>query len=181
MTAITNETMEEEELLPLVNAEGEVTGVATRGECHSGSKLLHPVVHLHVINSKGELYLQKRPMHKIQPGRWDTSVGGHISAGEEVEVALRREAKEELGLEHFTAVAAGRYIWESDIERELVNSFVTWFDGEVRWNAGELDDGRFWTAEEIKESVGKGIFTPNFEEEFPRIEPYMKRDAARGV
>lgn len=39
--------------------------------------LLHPVVHLHLFNSRGELYLQKRPEWKdIQPGRWDTAVGG---------------------------------------------------------------------------------------------------------
>jgi isopentenyldiphosphate isomerase len=41
------------------------------------------VVHLHVFNSRGELYLQKRPEWKdIQPGKWDTAVGGHIDLGE---------------------------------------------------------------------------------------------------
>ena len=58
-----------EELLPIVNEEGQILNAATRGDCHSGSKLLHPVVHLHVFNAKGELYLQKRPEWKdIQPG-----------------------------------------------------------------------------------------------------------------
>ena len=82
-----------EEMFPIVDEEGNITGAATRGECHSGSKLLHPVVHLHVFNSKGELYLQKRPEWKdIQPGKWDTSVGGHVDLGESVEMALKREA-----------------------------------------------------------------------------------------
>ena len=68
-----------EEMFPIVDEEGNITGAATRGECHNGSKLLHPVVHLHVFNSRGELYLQKRPDWKdIQPGKWDTAVGGHI-------------------------------------------------------------------------------------------------------
>ena len=44
-----------EELFPLVDEDGRVTGKATRGECHNGSRLLHAVVHLHVFNSKGEL------------------------------------------------------------------------------------------------------------------------------
>ena len=48
------------EKFPIVDEEGHVIGSATRGECHSGSKLLHPVVHLHVFNSKGEVYLQRR-------------------------------------------------------------------------------------------------------------------------
>ena len=51
-----------EEMFPIVDEQGNITGAATRGECHNGSKLLHPVVHLHVFNSKGELYLQKRPV-----------------------------------------------------------------------------------------------------------------------
>lgn len=59
------------EWFPLVNEEGETIGKATRKECHSGSKLLHPVIHLHIFNKKGELYLQKRSMNKdIQPGKW---------------------------------------------------------------------------------------------------------------
>ena len=48
-----------QEMFPLVNEQGNIIGAATRGECHNGSKLLHPVIHLHVFNSKGELYLQK--------------------------------------------------------------------------------------------------------------------------
>ena len=42
-----------EEIFPVVDAAGTVVGSATRGECHGGSMLLHPVVHLHVFNSKG--------------------------------------------------------------------------------------------------------------------------------
>lgn len=80
------------EWFPLVNEEGETIGKATRKECHSGRKLLHPVIHLHIFNKDGDLYLQKRSMNKdIQPGKWDTPVGGHIDYGESVEEALRRE------------------------------------------------------------------------------------------
>ena len=45
-----------EEVFPVVDSAGKVVGRATRGECHGGSMLLHPVVHLHVFNSRGELY-----------------------------------------------------------------------------------------------------------------------------
>ncbi len=73
------------ELFPLVDTEGNVIGRATRGECHGGSMLLHPVVHLHLFDADGRLYLQRRPEWKdIQPGKWDTAVGGHVDYGEEV-------------------------------------------------------------------------------------------------
>lgn len=115
-----------DEIFPIVDENGNVTGKATRGQCHCGSKLLHPVVHLHVFDPQGRLYLQKRPEWKdIQPGRWDTAVGGHIDYGEEVADALRREAREELGLEEFTPEPLDRYVFESDRERELINCFRT--------------------------------------------------------
>ena len=54
--------MKKEEWLPIVDEKGEVTGQAPRSICHSGSKLLHPVVHLHITNDRHELFLQKRSM-----------------------------------------------------------------------------------------------------------------------
>jgi len=162
-------TDRDDELFPLVNEDGLVTGEATRGECHNGSMLLHPVVHLHVFNSQGELYLQKRPEWKdIQPGKWDTAVGGHIDAGEEVEQALRREAQEELGLTNFDPKPLKPYIFQSAREREFVYPFSTVSDVLLTPSA-ETDGGRFWSLSEIKEALGKGIFTPNFEQEFERV------------
>ncbi len=54
-----------QEMFPIVDEQGNITGAATRGECHNGSKILHPVVHLHVFNLK-EIYTFKRdPNGKI--------------------------------------------------------------------------------------------------------------------
>lgn len=158
------------ERFPLVDEEGRVIGSATRGECHSGTKLLHPVVHLHVFNSRGELYLQKRPEWKdIQPGKWDTAVGGHIDYGETPEEALVREVREELGITGFTPERIGMYVFESQRERELVYVHRTIYDGQICPSNEELDVGRFWTEEEIRSAIGQGMLTPNFESEYQRF------------
>lgn len=165
------------EYFPIVNEIGEVIGKETRETCHSGTMLLHPVVHLHVFNSQQELYLQKRNLQKdIQPGKWDTSVGGHIDYGEKTEDALYREVREEIGISDFKPIFAFQYIFTSAIEKELVNVFITTYEGEIYPNKNELDGGKFWTLEEIKENIGKKIFTPNFEGEFPMILDFIKKE-----
>ncbi len=157
----------QEELFPIVDEDGRVTGSIRRGQAHDGTKILHPVVHLHLWNSAGKLYLQKRPDWKdIQPGKWDTAMGGHMNYGEEVSDALHREASEELGVTDFLPKEIGRYVFEGKRERELVYVFETIYDGPVRPATEELAGGQFFTPQEIKEQIGKQFFTPNFEEEY---------------
>lgn len=160
----------QQEIFPIVDEQGTVIGKATRGECHSGTRLLHPVVHLHVFNGQGDVYLQKRPEWKdIQPGKWDTAVGGHLDYGETPEEALCREVREELGMTDFTPSFIGKYVFESQRERELVYVHRTTYDGKIQPSTEELDGGRFWTMQEIREAMGQGVLTPNFESEFHRF------------
>ncbi|MCQ2064566.1 MAG: hypothetical protein MJY66_01755, partial [Bacteroidaceae bacterium] len=54
-------------------------------------------------------------------------------------------------------------------QEELVYVFRAVFDGPVHPSAEELDGGRFWSMEEIKDALGKNVLTPNFESEFLRF------------
>lgn len=160
------------ELFPMVDEQGQVIGKVTRGEAHGGTKPLHPVVHLHVFDEQGRLYLQKRPEWKdIQPGKWDTATGGHVDYGEDIPHALQREVREELGIEEFVPEFLGRYVFESERERELVYVHRTVYQGVISPNGQELEGGRFWTRQELLDHMGKGVFTPNFEQEYLRFFP----------
>ena len=161
---------ENEEWLPIVEENGSLIGKAPRSLCHRGEKLLHPVVHLHVLNPNGHIFLQKRPLEKlVQPGKWDTAVGGHISFGEDLETALRREAFEEIGLENFSAKPLGNYRWDTDIESELVYYFISYDFQKIRLHSEEVREGKFWSPSQIEKQLGQGVFTPNFEYEYHLI------------
>lgn len=162
-----------EEIFPVVDEEGNEISTAPRSICHDGkSMLLHPVVHFHLFNEKGELFLQLRAKTKdLLPGKWDTSVGGHINPCERAEEALRRETVEELGLKDFNFQFKKKYIWESPRERELVYSFTGTSVEIPIVNQDEIEEGKFWSLQDIKDNIGKGIFTPNFEKEFLMITP----------
>lgn len=157
-----------DEWFPIVDEEGNEISRSLRSICHDGkSMLLHPVVHFHLFNERGELFLQKRSKTKdLLPGKWDTSVGGHVCPGESIEEALRRETEEELGIKEFSFQPDRKYIWESQRERELVYSFRGTSKETPAVNPEEIEEGRFWGLDEIRDSLGKGLFTPNFEKEF---------------
>ena len=67
----------------------------------------------------------------------------------------------------------GSYVFESSRERELVYVYKTVYDKEITPDAEELDGGRFWTLDEIRENIGKDVFTPNFEREIMREELHL--------
>lgn len=157
------------ELFPEVDEAGNVIGQISRAEAHDGTKRLHPVVHLHVFNSRGELYLQHRAKWKsVQPDKWDTATGGHVDFGEDVMTALAREVNEEIGLssEKYTPKLVKTYIYENDLERELVYVFTTEYDGELSPSPTETQGGKFWSINEIHSAIGKNVLTPMFEKEF---------------
>jgi isopentenyldiphosphate isomerase/intracellular septation protein A len=162
---------EGEEWFDLVTPEGKIIGKAPRSAVHGNPKLLHPVVHLHVFNKNGQLYLQKRADDKeVQPGKWDTSVGGHIFSGENVLTALKREALEELGIKKDNFQPLYRYVMKNEFESELVYTFRLVNNGPFKINRDEIAYGRFWTMSEIEQNLTKGIFTPNFVQEFVMLQ-----------
>ena len=158
------------EWFPIVLPSGMVVGRSTREYCHGGSKPLHPVIHIHIIDRFSRIYLQKRSMRKdIQPGKWDTAVGGHVSYGESLIEAVYREASEELCFTEFNPIYLETYEFESSVEREMVNVFAAVGSYELHPDLDEVDEGRWWELADIDANIGKGIFTPNFESEFQMI------------
>ena len=158
------------EWFPIVEPNGLVVGRSTRRYCHSGAKPLHPIIHIHIIDRFSRIYLQKRSMKKdIQPGKWDTAVGGHVSYGEGIIEAVYREASEELGFIEFNPIHLETYLFESEIEKEMVNVFAAVGSFDLQPDLDEVDEGRWWDLADIDAGLGKGIFTPNFESEFQMI------------
>jgi isopentenyldiphosphate isomerase len=156
-----------EEWFDLVTAEGKIVGRAPRSAVHGNPELLHPVIHIHIINSNQGIFLQKRSADKdVQPNRWDTAIGGHVHSGESIDHALSREAEEELGISMADFRPLFRYVMRNDYESELIYGFLLEDDGPFFPNPAEISDARFWTVTEIENNIGQNTFTPNFEKEF---------------
>ncbi|CAI2718294.1 NUDIX hydrolase [Nitrospina watsonii] len=151
------------ELFDVVDVHDQVVGQATRREVHAQG-LLHRSVHILVFNDAGELFLQKRSMNKDEnPGYWDTSAAGHVSAGDDYWVTAHRELEEELGIREtltpFTRVkACPETFWEH------VECYTCTTQNPIRINPDEIDEGRFWPVESIQHALNTRheAFTSSF-------------------
>lgn len=162
------------EMFPVIQENGMVTAMADRAFCHSGSHLLHPVVHLHIIDRSERIFLQKRSAKKeLQPGRWDTSVGGHVIYGESILEALFREASEELNLTGFNPIYLGSYRYDTSRDSEFVNMFAAVGSFNLVPDGDEVSEGRWWTVDEIEGNLSSGILTENFSSEFKMIKKQL--------
>ena len=145
-------------------------GTAPRSRCHGDPSLLHLAVHLFVFDRRGRLFLQRRSRSKrIQPGRWDASVGGHVDSGEAPLDAAIREAGEELGIFGFELTFLHQYVWRTDIESELVHTYRCHHEGPFQLHPEEIEEGRFFGRDEVLSRVGDGTLTPNLEHELPLL------------
>lgn len=164
-----------EELLEVVNEQGEVVSVAPRSVIHGNPDLIHRVVHVLVFNSKGRLALQRRALSKdVAPGKWDTSVGGHVEPGEGLLEAAMRELEEELGVEGRPEFLYS-YRHSNPYETELVYTFIITHEGGPKgvfsFNRQEIDEVRFWDMDEILMHMEEGSLSDNFKDE---IRAYLR-------
>lgn len=164
----------QEEFIEIVDKNGEIIGLAKRSEVHGNPSLIHRVVHVLVFNKRGELLLQKRSINKdVAPGKWDTSVGGHIGVGEDLLAASKREMSEELGISNYEPEYLYKYIHSNHYETELVYTFRCFYNGRVYFNKKEIEKVKYWKFDEIKRAFGKGILSDNFQSEFLRYIEYL--------
>ncbi|MBN1499414.1 MAG: NUDIX domain-containing protein [Spirochaetes bacterium] len=156
-----------DEWFDILSEDGKITGRAPRSLCHGNPDLLHAAVHLQVFNSAGDILLQKRSSAKdVQPGKWDSAVGGHVNSGELIENAVIREASEELKLTGISPQPFIRYIWRSEIESEMIFSFYIVKDDVSEFDPVEIDEIRYFSIKKIEKLKNAEQLTPNFCSEF---------------
>lgn len=152
------------EYFDVVDENNVVIGRETRQIVHK-EKMRHRSVHIFIFNSKNQLYLQKRSMSKdMSPGYWESSVSGHLDAGEGYEQAAKRELKEEVGIEAEIEYV-NNFPARKDSGWEFIKLFICRYDKPITdINKEEIDEGGFFDIEQIRDEIisRKREFTPPF-------------------
>ncbi len=142
------------EIFDVVDVEDNVVGQKTRGEVHA-QKLLHRAVHVFVFNKRGDLLLQQRSMFKdAHPGVWDSSVSGHLDAGEDYLAAAVRELDEEMGIRvEETPEEIARIAACENTGWEHVRLYQTKHSGSVKFPAAEVEAAGWFPVAELTEWI----------------------------
>ncbi len=138
---------------------GNVTGQALRSRCHGHPELVHRAAHVMVFHPDGRLLLQKRAMNKqVQPGKWDMSVGGHLSAGDSWEQGVLRELQEELGIKAVISDLKHMFDFElrNDFESENIRVYSLVSEGPFDFQKEEIDAVDFFPLAELRRKVDSG-------------------------
>ena len=139
------------EVFDVVDEDDRVIGQKTRGEVHADGDM-HRAVHVFVIGKKGQLLLQKRSILKdVHPGTWDSSVAGHVDAGETYEQAAVRELEEEMGIVVDEPPRELRHIKPCEgTGWEHVKLYRVPYSGPISYPAAEIESALWFPLEEVQ-------------------------------
>lgn len=154
------------EILDVVDEQNEVIATASREECHE-QKLRHRGVQVFIINSEGDMFIQKRSNNKdIFPGLYEGSLTGHVLSKESYIDAAIRELKEELGIdakeEDLKELFEFKMLFEN--EHELIKTYLMYYDGQIQIDNEEVISGEFIPIDDLQKRTKKNEqeFTPAF-------------------
>lgn len=122
----------------------------------------HQVVHIWIMNEKGEFLIQQRQPWKIGwPNMWDCAAAGSVLVGETSEIGAMRETKEELGIElqmdHAEVVFTVKFSRGFD-DHWLVKQEIDLEQLNLQYE--EVADAKWATMDEILELVESRDFIP---------------------
>jgi len=164
----------------LVNEKDQQTGVMEKMEAHRQGSL-HRAFSVFIFNTKGEMLLQQRSMHKYHSaGLWTNACCSHPRPGESTEDAAARRLKEELGFEtplrkifDFTYHAL---VENGLTEYEFDHVFFGKYSGEINFNTNEVQEICFRSLDDIGSSLQTHPhkFTSWFHIAFPKVNEWME-------
>ncbi len=144
--------MSQDELVDILSEQLEIVDTVQKGMAHEKG-LLHATVISEVVNSKGEWLLVRQASDKQDAGQWVSPIGGHVSAGETHDEALKREAKEEIGYENVSFNLVGKKVYcrqsRGKVENHLFVVYVIHSDNDFDLNE-ESVEAKWFPESELK-------------------------------
>jgi len=169
--------MDQDHLIDIVDKRDRVIGRATKEEKFQKELISRNVVAF-IKNIKGELIIVKRSPHKRSwPNRLDLATCGNVNVGESYRQAIKREIKEEIGIDCPVKLYKKIYTEVTENEKQ-VKYFTSVFIGvtdEKPILSDELLALRYVKPKELRKQMKSNpeLFSPSFIREFKMVKKVL--------
>lgn len=165
--------------IPIVDEQDEVLYYKDSIERNARTEITR-VAALWVINEKDEFLIAKRSKNKKHhPNVWGPSVAGSVEEGESYEENIKKEAKEEIGI-NLNGIIVGSKERVSSSHEYFCQYFFTEISSETKFTLqeSEVDEVKWISLKELKDWYTKSPeeFTPSFTKSFKVIENYENQN-----
>jgi len=142
-----------EEMLDVVDEQGNIIGRASRYECHRNPELLHPIVHFTVVDLEHRrVLLSKRAAGKEFDRGKMAFFGEHVRSNESSNFAIIRGVEEELGFRPRGFLSLGTEIFEYGTQRELATFYLVTYRGEeFDFDSEEIESLEWVPMDDVKD------------------------------
>lgn len=174
-----------EELIDILDQNGIKTGeTLSRTEIHKQG-LWHRIIVVAIIDKNGHLLMQQRSDNKdTNPGKWDISTAGHVSAGQTSEEAAVREISEEVGLDidenqlkYICTYKNIANVKENYIDKQIYDFYIVNIDEinleNIKMQESEVQQIKLSSKEEVQEMLDNKVVVRR-QEAYKELIKYLK-------
>jgi len=168
--------------LILVDENDVPLGTVEKMEAHEKA-LLHRAFSVFIFNSRGEMLLQQRAVHKYHSaGLWTNACCSHPYAEQETLAAAEKRLQEEMGFST-PLTKAFEFVYKAAFdngltEYEFDHVFIGKYDGTILPDKDEVEDFCFMSMAKVKESMElyPQKYTVWFKIALPKLENYLAQN-----
>jgi isopentenyl-diphosphate delta-isomerase len=166
------------ELVTLLGEDGRPSGTALKSAVHSASTPLHLAFSCYVLDDRGRVLVTRRALSKrTWPGTWTNSFCGHPAPEESMIDAVRRRARQELGIDlHSISVVLPHFRYRAVdasgiVENEICPVHVAVIDGALSPDPSEVMEWEWLEVDDLMDAVRGApfAFSPWMAEQLPLL------------
>lgn len=166
-----NRVIKKEEMIPIVNKQGDVIGRRLKVEAHSyKNAFMNPIIRIAFICNGMLLLCSRKSTCVTEKCKVDIPLEGYLQYGEKPEECVNRLMAE--AFPEGTSIVPRfsiKHHFKNDETNRLVYLYIAYVDDESLLANFPCPNSKLWTFHQIEENIGKNFFSRCFEREYEHL------------
>lgn len=166
-----NRIIKEEEMIPVVNKQGDVIGKRLKVEAHSyKNTYINPIIRIAFVCNGMLLLCSRKSSCVADKSKIDIPLEGYLQFGEKPEECVNRLMTEIFpGETSILPRFSIKHHFMNDDTNRLIYLYIAYVDDESLLANFPCPNSKLWTFHQIEENLGKNFFSQCFEGEYEHL------------